>query len=101
MFGGMVSSPLCSSQDSSDGRAVNDSPTSLLAHLLQLIFHAAPNTTKVYARHPVKIFPRLVGSFCQFILHPGIIKGGIQVAKGGHWWLLHNSQVLSDSYSFS
>src|SRR5215213_2989653 len=63
VLGGVVCSASGSAHESSQGRAVDDRATSLLAHLTQLELHAAPYTTEIDGHHPVVIFPGSIGGF--------------------------------------
>ena len=98
VLGGVVCSTPGSAHKSSNRRAVDDSATSLLAHLPQLELHATPYTTEIDGHHSVKIFSSSISSFRNNILNASIVVGCIQPAEIGDSLLNHCFDLSVISY---
>src|SRR5260221_11821367 len=75
VLGGLVCPALGTAHQSSNGRAVDDSATSLAEHLAQLELHATPYPAEIDRHHAVKVFPGSVSGFRNNVLKPGIAVG--------------------------
>ena len=76
----------CSAGDAdqaADRRAVDDGAASLLAHLAQLVLHAAPHAAEIDRIHAIEFFAARIRSFHCRRLHAGVVERRVQPSEGG------------------
>ena len=81
MFGCVINGPAGDADETADRRIVHNGPTSLFAHLEQLVLHAEPDTAEIDRIHSVELLTSGIGSFNGETLHTGVVKGDVQVPK--------------------
>src|SRR6266567_3115764 len=83
MLGGVIYCSASYAHESAERRAVDDGTTSLLAHLEQLVLHAAPDAAEIDHIHAVELFTAGISGFCERTLHASIVECRIQPSEGG------------------
>ena len=76
-----------------DRRAVHNGAATLLAHLLQLVFHAVPDAAEVDRDHAIEFRAAGIRRFDRGTLYAGVIEGGIQPSKDLHCLIDHRRHL--------
>src|SRR5882762_5582754 len=81
VFRCVIDSPARDAYEAADGRIVHDGPTSLFAHLEQLVLHAEEDTAEIDRIHLVELLTGGISSFNGETLHTGVVERGVQPPK--------------------
>src|SRR6266699_1530355 len=76
-----------------DRRAVHNCAATLLAHLLQLVFHAVPDAAEVDRDHAIEFRAAGIRRFDRGTLYAGVIEGGNQPSKDLHRLIDHRRHL--------